>query len=45
VSSIANEEIKIWLEKLDVPLRRSELLVVDDELDPPSPLVESARMP
>lgn len=41
----ASEEIKVWLEKVDIPLRRSELLVVDDGLDPPTQLVESATMP
>jgi hypothetical protein len=39
------EEIKIWLEKVDVPLRRSELIVVDQELDPPTTLLETAEMP
>lgn len=37
------EEIQIWLEKVDVPIQRSELLVVDDMLDPPTPLVETAK--
>lgn len=39
------EEITVWLEKVDVPMQRSELLVVDDALDPPTPLVESASLP
>lgn len=40
-----HEEVRIWLEKVDVPLRRSELLVVDDALDPPTDLVETANTP
>lgn len=39
------EEIKIWLEKVDVPLRRSELIVIDEGLDPPATLLETADMP
>ncbi len=44
-SDDTEEIIKIWLEKVDVPLRRSELLVVDDRLDPPIRLLETANMP
>lgn len=41
----AREEIGIWLEKVELPVRRSELLIVDDALDPPSPLLETANTP
>jgi len=36
------EDIRIWFEKVDVPVMRSRLLVMDDGLDPPTPLVETA---
>jgi hypothetical protein len=41
----AQEEVAIWLEKIDVPIQRSELLVVDEALDPPTPLLETADEP
>ena len=40
-----HEEVAIWLERVDVPVRRSELLVVDEALDPPMPLLETADAP
>jgi hypothetical protein len=39
------EVIRIWLEKVDVPVIRSELLIADNDLDPPSPLVETSTSP
>jgi hypothetical protein len=42
---IGEEEIKIWFEKVDLPMLRSKLLVVDEMLDPPTPLVETANAP
>jgi hypothetical protein len=38
-----SEEISIWLERLDIPLRRSELLIADVALNPSAPLVETAN--
>jgi len=39
------EEVTIWLERSDIPLARSELLVVDEDLDPSEPLLETADKP
>jgi hypothetical protein len=41
----SREDINIWLEKVDVPIRHSELLVVDEALDPPAALLETANTP
>lgn len=37
------EEIGIWFQWLDIPLERSELLIVDDGLDAAQPLLETAK--
>jgi competence protein J (ComJ) len=39
------EDVHIWVEKSDVPIARSQLLVVDEELDPVWPLLETANEP
>jgi hypothetical protein len=39
------EEVTIWLERSDIPFARSELLVVDENLDPSEPLLETADEP
>lgn len=39
------EDVHIWVEKSDVPIARSQLLVVDEDLDPLWPLLETANEP
>jgi hypothetical protein len=39
------EEIGVWLERLDVPMQRSEILIVDADLEPPTSLLETANEP
>ena len=45
VMSETREQVGIWLQKVDLPVVRSELLVVDEELEPQEPLLETANRP
>ncbi len=38
------EAIDVYFERLSQPLARSRIIVADDELDPPSPLLESVEV-
>lgn len=37
------EEVEIFLERTPIPIHKSQILVADEQLDPPSELVESAE--
>ena len=38
------EEIDLFFEELDLPMKQSEILLADEALDPPTPLIETAEV-
>jgi hypothetical protein len=45
VAGEENEVVDLFFEAVSRPLRSSEILVADEDLDPPSPLLEHAEVP
>jgi Competence protein J (ComJ) len=43
VTGDESEEVELYFDMLTKPLSRSQLIIIDDLLDPPSPLLESAE--